>query len=155
MLSISLVEGITFAIAVLGAVLGIINTVHSINKDRVRLKVTPSWIIIPGDTGQRRMGIEITNTGFLPVTISEAGFAIKGKKRMVFVDPLVMDGGSWSRRLEPRSSFTLLQKSAVFYEPEFATAKHAYAKTQCGKKFKGKTAAFKQAKRMWRRGEVF
>ena len=39
--SFTIVDGITLAIAVLGAALGIINTWKSIDKDRLKLKVIP------------------------------------------------------------------------------------------------------------------
>ena len=44
----SALEIITFSIAVLGAALGVINTLHNLDKSRVKLKVTPVHAIPVG-----------------------------------------------------------------------------------------------------------
>ena len=146
----SILGAITLAIAILGAVLGILNTAYNISRDRIILQVKPIWIILP-PTGEKRLGIEVINLGFHPVTVSEVGFALSGgdDARMVFIDPIIPDAGPFPRRLEPRSAFSLFYDSLVWDQEEFKRAKWGYAKTDCGKVFKGKkTGAFKQAKRM-------
>jgi hypothetical protein len=68
---------ITLSIAVLGAVLGLLNTWNGINDRRVRLRVVPKWSISPGFNG---LAIEVVNLSAFPITVSEIGFTI-GRSR--------------------------------------------------------------------------
>jgi len=72
-------QAVTLAIAVLGAILGIINTWHNLDKRRVKLKVTPAHAIPVGGMDPRlQFCIEITNLSEFPLTISDAGVFFKG-----------------------------------------------------------------------------
>jgi hypothetical protein len=143
---LTVMDIITLVIAIIGAVLGIINTWRSLDKDRVKLKVIPKSSQFVG-LGQSmvqssslrvfvdsQLGIEIINLSSFPVTISEVGLLYRGSKiRGALAKPIVHDGGAFPRRLESRSSFT------VFFgvgEPKrdqnFINVKHAYAGTDCG-----------------------
>ena len=138
-------QAVTFAVAALGAVLGVINTWRAIGKDRVKLKVTPKHAIPVGTTNQRvKFCIDVLNLSSFSVTVTEVGVLFKGTKvRGVSVNPLIFDGGSFPRRLEPRTSFTV-----YFLEETLINTEHrikcAYAATDCGVLKKGKSAAFKQ-----------
>lgn len=140
---------VTLSLAVLGAVLGIINTIHALQKDKIKLKVKPKWVILPQAPGLKHIGVEVINLGFIPVTISEIGFKISyfTDKRLVLPNPVLLDGGDFPRRLEPRSSFSIYILD-ILDDPNFHKSKYAYAKTDCEKIFKGKSPAFKQAIRM-------
>lgn len=134
----------TFAIAVLGAVLGIINTWHGLDKSRVKLKLKPAHAIPFGGADPNiKFCIEITNLSSFPVTIYDAGVFFKGtEKRGCIVNPVFTDHGSWPRRLEPRSSITVY--SQIPKSTEGYKIKCAYAKTQCGVIVKGNSNALKQ-----------
>lgn len=89
---------LTLAIAVLGAVLGVLNTMRDIYRDKVRLRVIPVWMtrqasidevdarvlfttrsdsgLDHNPTGQ--IGIQVINTGFVEVTIKSVGFTRGG-----------------------------------------------------------------------------
>lgn len=70
----STVQAITFAIALLGAVLGLINTWHSLDKSRVKLKVVPAHAIpVGGADPWLQFCIEVTNLSTFPVTVHEVG----------------------------------------------------------------------------------
>lgn len=137
---------ITLVIAIIGAVLGVFNTWRSWDKDMVKLRVIPKAAEVLG-FGQSivksssltvyvnsQLCICIVNLSTFPVTISEVGLLYKGSKfRGTLTKPIINDGGSFPRRLEPRSSFT------VFFaldEPKrdrnFKNVKHTYAETDCG-----------------------
>lgn len=123
----------TTSIAVVGAVLGIINTWHGLDKSRMKLKVVPAHAIPFGGMDERlRFCIEITNLSSFAVTINDAGVLFHGTdKRAAIVNPLFSDGGrSWPRRLEPRSSFTVY--SQIPFSAEGHKIQCAYAITQCG-----------------------
>lgn len=143
-------EAITLSIAVLGAVLGLINTWYNIDKNRVKLKIRPAHAIpvnIPNiSLKEINFCIEVTNLSSFPVTVSEVGFLYSDTKaRSVIINPIIIDGREWPRRLEPRSSVTCyikLDKSIIRNK-----IKCAYAKTQCGVIKTGKSPALKYIKK--------
>lgn len=100
---------ITFAIAVLGAILGVINTWHAIDKSRVKLRVIPKHAIPVGGMDNRlTFCIEVINLSSFAVTIDEAGVFLQGSQnRLAYTNPITNDNGSWPRRLEPRSAVTV------------------------------------------------
>lgn len=137
-------QAATLGIALVGAVLGIINTWQGLDKARIKLKVTPAHAIPYGGIDESlRFCIEITNLSAFPVTISDAGVFFHGTtKRGAIVSPVFSDHGHWPRRLEPRSSITVYSQI-----PRSSTGhkiKCAYAKTQCGHTQTGSSPALKQ-----------
>ena len=143
-MDISVIQLLTFSIAVLGAVLGIINTWHNIDKNRVKLKVMPSHAIHPpGPYEHLGLSIDVTNLSSFAVTIYEVGLFYKSSdKRSIIPNPILTDGGKWPRRLEPRSSITLL--SQIPNSSQDRRIRCAFAKTQCGVVVKGNSGALKQ-----------
>ena len=140
-------EVATLGIALLGAGLGIINTWQSIDRDRVKLRVTPkmSHSFFPGvDDTFPRLCIEVLNLSAFPVTVSEVGLTLHGtdKQFKLFV-PIIHDGGPFPRRLEPRSSFTAYFESGAENHPAFTSVKSAYAKTDCGEMATGDSPALR------------
>lgn len=142
--TMSLVAAITLAIAFLGAVLGVINTWHAIDRKRVKIRVRPKHAISVGAADPRiTFCIEITNLSEFAVTVDEAGVFYKGiDSRGAYTRPILIDGKSWPRRLEPRSSVT------VYGQPPEPKPGHplkcAYARTECGVTRTGVSPAFKQ-----------
>lgn len=108
---------LTIGCAALGATLGVINTVTSLNQRRVKLRVNPKLSVrnergvfsqrmelLPGGTP----AVEVINFSAFPVTIAEAGFKLKGEKgRVVPRPPFVTDDKPWPRRLDSRESVTV------------------------------------------------
>lgn len=148
-------EAITLAIASVGAVLGILNTWKSYDKDRPKLKVMPKTAVFTGSHGvdQRpRLCIEATNLSTFPLTVTEFGVMFVGTTdRGVFLEPLFRDGGNLPRTLEPRTSIT------AYMEPEALHGnshpiKCAYVQTDCGLMFKGKSPALQGFARSAKRG---
>jgi hypothetical protein len=137
-------EIVTFAIAVLGAVLGVINTLVGLSKERVKLVVTPKQAIpIGGAPENLQFCIEVVNLSSFPVTISEVGILYRGtKKRSVIPNPVTPDSGTFPRRLEPRSAITLYSENP---KPliDGKRMQCVYAKTDCGITRKGNSPAFK------------
>ena len=144
--SLSWKEYTTLAVAALGAGLGIINTWNALNQRRVRLKVRPG-IALPvtytGDLGPEMGCIEVTNLSTFPVTLREVGFEIRGlprkKARMPIRQPIMLDGGTWPRRVEARASVSVFfQRNGL--ERRFG---RAYVVTECGEVGYGNSPALK------------
>ncbi len=137
---------ITLSIAVVGAVLGIINTWKSIDRDRLKLKVIPKRAIPVGELMNPHITlcIEVINLSTFPVTINEIGVLFhKTDERGVIINPIIADGEKFPRRLEPRMSFTAYADPTAFLsEPNFKI-KCAYAKTDCGNQITGNSPALK------------
>lgn len=134
----------TISCAVIGAVLGVLNTWNSLNQRRVRLRVVPKTafpVSARGELGTEMGCIEVTNLSSFAVTVSDVGFTIEGdprkKRRAAIIQPIIQDGGSWPRRLDPRASVT-----AYFPLERLARdIKKAYAKTDCGEVAYGNSPA--------------
>lgn len=136
-------DAVTLVIASVGAVLGVLNTWRAFDRDRPKLRVRPKQAIPVGAVPdpRTRLCLDITNLSNFPLTVSEVGVLYRGTKaRGAVPSPVVFDGGSFPRRLEPRTSFT------VYFHPDaFAHIPHrarcAYATTDCGLTFKGRGPA--------------
>lgn len=137
------IQAITFAIAVLGATLGIINTWHTIDKTRVKLFVRPKHAIPVGSFDPRlTFCIEVTNTSSFAITIYEVGVLYKDTTSRGSIQPVLIDGGKWPRRLEPRSSVTVYAQNPA--QGSRHRIRCAYASTECGVTKRGSSPALKQ-----------
>ena len=155
-MKIELIQAITISVALVGAILGILNTWNSIKKERVRLKVYPSnaykfYQTIGGEVKyEEGISIDIINLSYFPVTIAELGFAnfyifsnkLRGAKSLPlnFENP---GGASLPYRLETRDSIYFYLNESYFERKDlFQKNKYVYARTACGKFFKGKNKEF-------------
>ena len=128
-------EIVTFSIAVLGAILGVLSTVRDWRRDRVRLRVTPQVAYPSAGTGDTRprLAIDVANLSAFPVTVSEVGFLLKRtKNRRALSQPLLMDGGPWPRRLQPHESVTAWAAPGEETSGWLTSVRAAYAKTPSG-----------------------
>ena len=140
----STVEAITLAIAVLGAVLGIVNTWHNLDKTRVKLVVRPKHAIPVGATDPNlAFCIEITNLSSFAVTVSDVGVLYYGTSaRGALTRPVLNNGEKWPRRLEPRSSVTVYAHNPATNSTH--KIRCAYATTECGVTVRATSPALKQ-----------
>jgi hypothetical protein len=141
---VSIMQAVTFAIAVLGAVLGVINTWIGLDKSRVKLKVAPAHAIPVGGTDPRlQFCLTITNLSSFAVTVDDAGLLFaRSTSRGSLIQPVIGDGGAWPRRLEPRSSVTLYaHRPGPNGGPRIRAA---YARTACGVTKTGNSPALRQ-----------
>ena len=147
MIQITAFQAMTLAIAVLGATLGLINTWHTLDKNRVKLKVVPKKAIPYGVADPMlTFCIEVTNLSSFPLTLEEVGvFFYRTDNRAAVINPMLPDNGPWPRRLEPRSSISIYSQLPEFREGR--KMRCAYARTQCGHIAEGVSPAFKQISR--------
>lgn len=139
----TIISAITLAIAILGAVLGILNTWNSINDRRVRLRVVPKWSIGPNFQG---LAIEVVNLSAFPVTISEIGFTIGRSRsglprRAPITSQKILNGTVLPIRLDRHHSFSAIFLSQGLSEHDI---RKAYALTSSGVIRKGESPALKQ-----------
>jgi hypothetical protein len=107
MQAVTLFQAITLAVAFLGAVLGIINTWHGLDKSKVKLKVQPAHAIPYGGADPAiGLSIQVINLSAFAVTIEEVGMLYHGKSSRGVLRPILLDGGNWPRRLAPRANFS-------------------------------------------------
>lgn len=138
-------DAITISVALVGAVLGVMNTWRSLSKSKVKLRVRPVFAI--ANTGQQMFSIEVINLSEFALTISEIGFTLGrqkiSKERAVIFQPRVFDGGSWPRRLESREAVSLYFSPNQFVGSNKRLGR-AFAKTSCGEVGYGTSPALKQ-----------
>src|ERR1051326_1701245 len=130
---VTLFQALTLALAAVGAVLGVINTLHGLDKSRVKLKVTPQHAISVGGADSRiEFCIEVINLSAFAVTVRDVGVLYHGTDALgsIASPPFLIDGGPWPRRLEPRSAVTLYSPRPQSWNGE--RVKCAYAQTECG-----------------------
>jgi len=129
----TLSESVTLCIAAVGAVLGIINTVMSLNQQRVKLIVRAKYAFFAsgGDVSETMGCIEVTNLSNFPVFVSEIGFELVGSKdRLTITAPLTTDHQPFARKLESRASITGYFDLPGHHQRDG----RSYVKTDCGEK---------------------
>ncbi|TAM42066.1 hypothetical protein EPN54_01410 [bacterium] len=140
----NLINLITFGIAVVGAILGIINTVYAIDKDRIKLRVRPVFGYTVGapHLKEKYIGVEIINLSIFPVSIAEAGFMLeKTTQRAAILNPLTHKGViSLPYKLPSREKITLYADYDYMIDDPYLI-KCVYCATECGLVTKGKSKA--------------
>jgi hypothetical protein len=159
------VELLILFIAMLGVVLGVINLWQWLPSQRVRLRVTPK-IAFDIETGRyysiqwnkyvarlhengdaKRWMIEVVNLGTFPITIDEIGFSNRtADGTFSMVDPEISRGRTWPVRLEPREKAMFYSTDGVLLPPLVWASPYAYAKTDCGCCFYGRSPILVEAK---------
>ena len=137
----STIEVLTFAGAMIGTFLGVLNTWRSVSSDKVRLKVKPVNIV--AEDPRLEFGIEVINLSQFPVTVREIGFLFSGtSKRTPIIEYMNRSGHRLPIRLEPRTS------TVFYFEKPNAIPGHrfrcAYAQTDCESCITGKSPALAQ-----------
>lgn len=114
-----------------------------IDQNRVKIEVTPTRVVPVGNAPANiHFYVQVTNLSQFAVTVDEAGVLFDGtKNRSVIFSPVFADGGSWPRRLEPRSSVSIY--SQVPHSTTGKKIKCAYARTQCGRLATGNSPALR------------
>lgn len=135
---------LTISLAGIGAILGIINTAYLLFKDRVRIRLSVRNAffvnVSPHQDGQTVFALEVTNLGFLPVTISQAGFELPDGSNNVI--PLLghntPTGVQLPHRLEPRTSLSIYASIPETDAIKEHGCKKAFVKTDCKRTYKAK-----------------
>jgi hypothetical protein len=133
---LTIAAAITLAIALVGAVLGLINTWQNFDRDRVKLRVSVNLaylITTQGVSSTPQIAIEVINRSQFPLTISQLGLEQSGTKNVLaLISPIMIDGGRLPRRIEPRDAFTAYFSAEATHQVIHSTARRGYAKTASG-----------------------
>ena len=132
---------ITLSIAILGAALGVLNFWRSVVRDSYRVKVIPKFWTSEASNG---ICIEVINLGNFDITIIEVGIQLRNDTRLA-VHSCYTNTKRLPERLEARTSLTVYAAPGTEDDPRLAGGLYAYAKTSCGKRFKGRSGFLKQA----------
>lgn len=129
--------------ASIGAVLGIINTLHNLSLKRVRIKVRPAFsITVPN--GDYFFSIEVINLSAFPMTVAEVGFTGNGGQYPI-MNQLPFNPVALPKRLDPRESISILFDPSGLLGKEIGKA---YVRTSCGEVIKGTSPALKQFRKI-------
>lgn len=100
-----------------------------LRKGRPRLKVTSGSVV--GPDPRVEFFIKVVNVGENAVTVSDVGVEFFGTaNRGAVLNPILADGGTWPRRLEPRTAVTAYFRYPVGENGRIPKA--VYARTECG-----------------------
>lgn len=135
-------DAATLGLALLGAVLGVVNLWRAISRDRIKLRVVPKWYgsLATDDTG---ICIEVVNLGRFPVTIHKVGFTTTADREIFHLGTSALHGASLPHRLEAGAAFTALLPAGAEHDEAFAFVRSAFARTACGKVFTGSSKALR------------
>lgn len=122
---------VTFATAVLGAVLGVFNAWRAWLSDRPRLRLRVAHAF--GAPFDRMLMLEVVNLSGFPVTVTALGFNLRGSAQHVVIQwPTFTQGEKLPVRLEPRAACTALMPLGAFQQQQLARIELAYVRTACG-----------------------
>lgn len=148
-------EAATLGIAVLGAGLGIINTLRDINRDRVKLSIRPTFgypIFNNRISDDPFLGVEVINRSTFPITVQEVGFEIAGStKRAVITNPITMDRSRLPRRMEPRTTTSFYAEPAMWRAKDFDAYTRPFVRTAENETYRGSRRNFTQFKKSARK----
>jgi len=143
--TITLVTAIVGAVCgIAGAALGIINTIHQLQRNKLRIKVTPQHAVHLGPfaDAQINFSIEVINLSEFPVVIADVGFLLKdGCSATLATVSGLESKGRLPLRLEPRTSYSKLFRLGTDSGLDLRNVKSAYARTECGATVPGNSPA--------------
>lgn len=134
MQAMPIIESITLALAVLGAVLGCLNTWQAFTRDRVRLSISIRQVeLMPA--GVPTLCITVQNRGMQPVTITAIGMTT-GKLDGQIVHPFA-GNERLPHRLESRTALLWTADPAATEVAVRRKFTKVYANTACGERVTG------------------
>ncbi len=140
--SITIIEAVTLSIAVLGAALGVMNTLLSIDRRRVKISLTPKQSIAVGgyNASDSQLCFDIVNYSDFPITVSEIGVLHWWTSSRGYIQQY----SALPKKLDRRESYSIYVEKNVLDPLNGFKAKCVYLKTDCGVMVKGSSPALKQ-----------
>lgn len=129
----AVLQAITLATAIVGAVLGVLNWWRAFNADRVRLQVRVSWAFVPGDS-RPHISVNVVNLSNFAVTVTRLGFDLVGDARHIQLPGNIQTNGKpMPVRMEARTDLTALLPLAAVQDGN-TRLRCAFAETACGQR---------------------
>jgi hypothetical protein len=135
---ITAIAGLIFGI--FGTALGMLNTWHAFDRDKVRIIVEP-WVSTTPDEGTS-IGIDVINLSLFPITIKGAGFTFIGHGKNLDLSASFNFNNKFPQRMKPFTSTTIFMGACQ--GDRWLKVRHAYADTAHGKRFTGMTFALRR-----------
>jgi len=134
----------TLVIAIVGALLGIINTIKALRKDTMRVKILPSW---ETDFSLTQLSVNVINLSQFPITIENVGFKIN-RKQILYIWDIRTESkendGYLPQEINPRNKLKIPISLRVVADSNFRNVKKVIIITADGRKFYGTSPALKQ-----------
>jgi hypothetical protein len=133
-------EAVTLGIALVGAILGILNTWRTFFHDRTRLNVTD--VAVDG-----QCALDVVNGSKFSVAITEIGLVLGHSDRRRRLDEheyRTEVGDSLPISIEPRNRLRVFLTRPPLFDPECASTTVVYAITADGRRFSGRGDALRE-----------
>lgn len=133
---------VTLGIAVLGAVLGVVNAWRTWSMDRVRLKVSISHGV--DSMGGRILLVNAVNLSAFDLTVTRVGFHLLGRRRHMQIPvPFLTSGDKLPVCLKPRTAVTAVVQFGAGDHVGWHSVESVYVGTACGLEVVGGRRFFK------------
>jgi hypothetical protein len=136
----------SFVLGLIGATLGVVNSVRQLLAARVRMRIRCYFLTIiqPGDKLESCFCIEIANLSAFPLTVTKIHFKPKNRQigLMWMLDDGCLDGEKLPRRIDPRDSIQVCYKNVKGAEIMLGQTEFALVETACGEMRKGMFPVF-------------
>lgn len=143
-MSKDVLDYVTLGIAVLGAVLGVINAWRAWALDRVRLRVDVSHGV--DALGGRILLVNAVNLSAFDLTVTRVGFHLLGRQRHMQIPvPFLTSGNKLPVCLKPRTSLTAVVQFGAADHVGWHAVESAYVDTACGLEVVGGRRFFKKS----------
>ena len=120
---------------IVGVVLGVVNTVHIVAVDKIRLRVIPEYAITPYGEG---FVVEVQNLSYMPITVKNMGILLSNGQTMA-IGISLLNANRLPKRIPVRESVTFSIVLPVTGFPAYKVD----VKTGGGLTFKGTSNVFK------------
>jgi hypothetical protein len=135
-INISIKDGVTLAVAIVGAALGIFNTVRGVFRDRPRLRVCAKRFV--HSLGYDGLCVEVVNCGAVSVSVTQVGFEVSKPRGHIFVfHPLPIGVQEFPQLLQPGTKMDVYLGGRAQQHPSLQQATQPFARTATGVTFRG------------------
>lgn len=129
----------SFALALVGTVLGIYNCWRAVVRDKTRLRVVPSAYYRGNEKG---IAVTVINDGFYPVQVNLIAFRVSTPGEFLAIRPWFLDDTQLPHYLEARASITAYFSPTAKEHPLFRPVTGAFVRTATGLEFDGTGETF-------------
>ena len=132
----TLIKWATFAIAIVGCVLGIVNFVVDLVRRKPRARATIRDCYAPNDSCWNMSAlIHVVNTGESTIYFEQFGLCVRSKKGFLHVKPEGVNGEQIPQNLLPGQSVDVVIDDKLWISPEADNVVCAFARISTGKEF--------------------